>query len=1579
MKHNYANILWVQNMQGNRLAKNSMMFFCVLFLMFLSSMSVVGQNPTPPSYEWKDKVTQATVIPLSGETSDIQIAIANGPDNFIYSLSFGNGVDKRNPDGSIAIEKFIKGSNLKSPTDIVVNSKGLIFIADYFVEDKDDCKKNGKIRVFNTLGNEIGLIRTSYFRPIGIALDKDDNLYSAEYSLPGTCEPNDSRIRKFDSQTFAQIDINKTQVDKPFRIAVDSKFNVFVSQALTGNGNNGIVGVFDKDLNFIKNLSNQNIKSPGSLMVDADDFLHIIDYNGRLDFSKFINYEELASDIFAASRLIEEIKKGQDKNEYSIKIFDSNLNILSDKTVKDKIDFPIDLTISLCDKLYVNNSEIFGEPRFGFFIPEKIEFELEIFKRTPSFDTEKPEIISCVPDQTESLTNGKFRLPDYIGFAVFDAKDNCDTDLTITQDPPENTEITETRTITITATDAAGNFESCDFDVIIETVIDTEKPIITCPANISENVDSGQCGAVITFADATATDNSGEDITIVRTDNINLNSGDVFPVGTTILSFEATDSSDNTSEECSFTITITDNENPTISCPVPITSTVAFGETKKVINYDAPIFDDNCANATIVRTGGLASGSEFPIGITTNTFEVRDASDNTFTCSFDVTITENTDIEPPVISCPTNISKNTDSGQCGAVVTFANTTATDNSGIPPTITRIDNTGLNSGDLFPVGETIISFRATDGAGLTDECSFTITVIDNENPTISCPSDISETVAFGESGKVITYTAPTFGDNCAGSTITQTNGLVSGSEFPIGTTTNTFMVADASDNTFTCSFDITITENEETPSPTFDCPDTNQATVLSLDENCSFEVPEYSNILSNFENFENDPYFDQTETRNGNSLFVNIEVYDGEGGDYVGECDFIVDLRDSIPPKITCPSEILVEYTTEKTYTVPDFSTLYSSSDNCSTTLNYFQTPTAGTVVTEDMNASFRVGDENNNFFTCNFNIKFFKSTELQIINCPVDQTFEVDSNCSYLIPDIASTITTNIEGAVITQNIEPGFSVNNSLTLTITAKFEDQTDICEVELLAKDSIDPIVTCPGDQNETFNPENGFSLPNYTLQAQASDNCAVAKIEQIPDVGTVIFENTEVMVRIEDVTGNSATCIFNVVLIEDNTANTPPVALDNTYSLDQDTSLSIGTPGVLGNDTDADNDALTALIQSQPSSGTLTLNTDGSFTYTPNNGFTGEDTFTYVANDSIGNSNIATVTIIVNDTSFPNTAPIANDDTYTSEVDMILSISAPGVLEDDTSPAGRELTAVIQNSTINGDLVFNSNGSFDYIPNPGFSGVDTFTYIAKDGFEDSNVATVTIIVTTMTDSTVVCKESVNLELDENGNANLIAAGLFVARPEDLQFSIDKENFTCDDLGENRIILTYSNNAIQGSCEVLVNVKDVSHPTVNVKDITIALNEFGSITITPEMLDDGTTDNCGALSFSLSKLNFGCKEIGENIVNFTATDASGNSTSASAIVTVTGDCNINPEPDVEYIFIYPNPTSGPFQFAAPAGVTIQRVEVFDFRGRMILFKDFSEGDLIYSMDLTGVQSAVYVLKLFTSEGMDILRVIID
>ncbi|MCB8942742.1 MAG: M36 family metallopeptidase [Ardenticatenaceae bacterium] len=187
-----------------------------------------------------------------------------------------------------------------------------------------------------------------------------------------------------------------------------------------------------------------------------------------------------------------------------------------------------------------------------------------------------------------------------------------------------------------------------------------------------------------------------------------------------------------------------------------------------------------------------------------------------------------------------------------------------------------------------------------------------------------------------------------------------------------------------------------------------------------------------------------------------------------------------------------------------------------------------------------------------------------------------------------------------------------------------------------------------------------------------------------------------------------------------------NAAPVAADDAYTTTQDVVLTVSAPGVLANDTDGDGDSLTAVLNTDVTSGTLALNADGSFTYTPTAGFEGTATFTYQANDGIDSSNVATVTITV-----VNTAPVAVADSYTTTEGITLTVSAPGVLDNDSDADGDGLTADLNTTTANGTLTLNTDGSFTYVPDAGFAGTDSFTYHANDGTDDSDTVTVTITV--------------------------------------------------------------------------------------------------------------------------------------------------------------------------------------------------------------------------------------------------------
>src|SRR5207248_2096429 len=120
--------------------------------------------------------------------------------------------------------------------------------------------------------------------------------------------------------------------------------------------------------------------------------------------------------------------------------------------------------------------------------------------------------------------------------------------------------------------------------------------------------------------------------------------------------------------------------------------------------------------------------------------------------------------------------------------------------------------------------------------------------------------------------------------------------------------------------------------------------------------------------------------------------------------------------------------------------------------------------------------------------------------------------------------------------------------------------------------------------------------------------------------------------------------------------------PSAGDDAVNMPKNGTLNMSAPGVLNSVIDVDGDPLTAILVTSPTSGTLTLNANGSYRYTPNTNFSGTDSFSFKANDALLDSNTATITITVNAS---NTAPVATDDAYSINEDTMLTDAAPGVL--------------------------------------------------------------------------------------------------------------------------------------------------------------------------------------------------------------------------------------------------------------------------------------------------------------------------
>ncbi|MEN6580476.1 MAG: Ig-like domain-containing protein, partial [Anaerolineaceae bacterium] len=194
----------------------------------------------------------------------------------------------------------------------------------------------------------------------------------------------------------------------------------------------------------------------------------------------------------------------------------------------------------------------------------------------------------------------------------------------------------------------------------------------------------------------------------------------------------------------------------------------------------------------------------------------------------------------------------------------------------------------------------------------------------------------------------------------------------------------------------------------------------------------------------------------------------------------------------------------------------------------------------------------------------------------------------------------------------------------------------------------------------------------------------------------------------------TANDGTADSNLALVTITVTpvNDAPVAVEDAYSVNEDEILTVVVAdGVLANDTDVDGNELTAVLVDDVSNGTLALAEDGSFVYTPAENFFGTDNFTYKASDGTLESEPVTVALTIESV---NDWVKANDDEYETMAGVTLEVAAPGVLENDVLLDPNEtVTLDVNAQPTNGTLTLNDDGSFTYVPDAGFIGVDTFKY--------------------------------------------------------------------------------------------------------------------------------------------------------------------------------------------------------------------------------------------------------------------------
>jgi Domain of unknown function (DUF5011)/HYR domain/Domain of unknown function DUF11 len=392
----------------------------------------------------------------------------------------------------------------------------------------------------------------------------------------------------------------------------------------------------------------------------------------------------------------------------------------------------------------------------------------------------------------------------------FDAQNHALGGAVVTYaDPTTSSSVTPSSCGTVQCTPASGSFFPVGVNTVTcsdtingavhfkVTIQDTEAPIISCPANVTAPESShGSGSAVVEYPAPTASDNSGQ--VTVTTDH---DSGTTFPVGTTTVTATATDAAGHTAT-CTFTVTVAASDC-TIACPSNITQAPDAGQNGAIVNYAPATTTGTCGTITYSKD----SGSFFSLGTTTVTATAQGGE----TCSFTVTVT--TDTTPPTITCPNDIVQAASSGTCQANVSPGTPTANDdNPGVTVSSARSDGQPL--GAPFPVGETVITWTATDAAGNTASCTQSVKITENVPPSVTAPPPVTVNV----NASCDDVTVPNFlaglvaSDNCTPSTNLEiTQSPAAETLIGVGSHTVTITVKDISGNTTTVTTTFNVVDN------------------------------------------------------------------------------------------------------------------------------------------------------------------------------------------------------------------------------------------------------------------------------------------------------------------------------------------------------------------------------------------------------------------------------------------------------------------------------------------------------------------------------------------------------------------------------------------------------------------------------------------------------------------------------------------------------------------------------------------------------------------------------------------------
>ncbi|GAB3204314.1 gliding motility-associated-like protein [Pontibacter aydingkolensis] len=446
---------------------------------------------------------------------------------------------------------------------------------------------------------------------------------------------------------------------------------------------------------------------------------------------------------------------------------------------------------------------------------------------------------------------------------------------------------------------------------------------------------------------------------------------------------------------------------------------------------------------------------------------------------------------------------------------------------------------------------------------------------------------------------------------------------------------------------------------------------------------------------------------------------------------------------------------------------------------------------------------------------------------------------------------------NCPGATVAYSHASGSFFPIGVT-TVTGEVTDAAGnktTCSFTVTVADTEKPIVKTKAITVE-LDATGAATITPAMVNNGSTDNCSIASDGYSLDktsFSCADLGDKTVSLTVTDVNGNTAMATV-IVTVVDNVKPTA-VAKNITVYLDGNGAATITAAQVNNGSTDACGIASVAIDKTIFSCVDL-----------------GANTVTLTVTDNNGNTATATATVTVED----NIAPVAKAQNITVQLNAngTATIAAADIDNGSTDNCGIASLALSKTTFGCAEV-----------------GANTVTLTVTDNSGNTHTATATVTVEDNIPP-VAMAQNITVQLDASGNATVMAEQINNGSGDNCgvaSFALSKTTFDCSNVGDNTVTLTVTDKSGNThSATAIVTVEDKVAPTVVTKNITVQLDAIGKATITPDMINNGSTDNCAIASITLDKTEFTCINSAANTVTLTVTDVNGNRSSATAIVTV-------------------------------------------------------------------------------------------